>query len=256
VVRITAGRFAWKAIRAVNIHRACTPGLPEAQQIVVPTIGCWPLCSKSTANSLLLVVVRPDPAAGGIPRPDPFPAAAPHYPQPAHLVRCWDLVYSLPSASGTISGLGRCRSSVVEHSLGKGEVVGSIPTGSTSLFNGSRDMGPAIRTPPHQIPLSRRESRSHHGAPTGPSLDQAYASEQSRIECPCPAPRSGQSPEFRHLRVGIVSRIQKSECSVINESRLQPDQHSKSSIAHFVSNCWVIGARSKGSSGWASCRRT
>jgi hypothetical protein len=29
--------------------------------------------------------------------------------------------------------LGCCRSSVVEHSLGKGEVVGSIPTGSTSL---------------------------------------------------------------------------------------------------------------------------
>jgi hypothetical protein len=27
---------------------------------------------------------------------------------------------------------GRCRSSVVEHSLGKGEVVGSIPTGSTT----------------------------------------------------------------------------------------------------------------------------
>ena len=26
----------------------------------------------------------------------------------------------------------RCRSSVVEHPLGKGEVVGSIPTGSTS----------------------------------------------------------------------------------------------------------------------------
>ena len=30
-------------------------------------------------------------------------------------------------------GAGRCRSSVVEHSLGKGEVVGSIPTGSTGL---------------------------------------------------------------------------------------------------------------------------
>ena len=27
-----------------------------------------------------------------------------------------------------------CRSSVVEHSLGKGEVVGSIPPGSTSLI--------------------------------------------------------------------------------------------------------------------------
>jgi hypothetical protein len=31
------------------------------------------------------------------------------------------------------SQTGRCRSSVVEHSLGKGEVVGSIPTGSTSI---------------------------------------------------------------------------------------------------------------------------
>jgi hypothetical protein len=34
---------------------------------------------------------------------------------------------------GPISRPGGCRSSVVEHSLGKGEVVGSIPTGSTSL---------------------------------------------------------------------------------------------------------------------------
>ena len=38
-----------------------------------------------------------------------------------------------PARVGTIYGPGRCRSSVVEHSLGKGEVVGSIPTGSTSL---------------------------------------------------------------------------------------------------------------------------
>ena len=38
-----------------------------------------------------------------------------------------------PACVGTIYGPGRCRSSVVEHSLGKGEVVGSIPTGSTSF---------------------------------------------------------------------------------------------------------------------------
>ena len=31
----------------------------------------------------------------------------------------------------------RCRSSVVEHPLGKGEVESSIPSGSTSLFNES-----------------------------------------------------------------------------------------------------------------------
>ena len=37
-----------------------------------------------------------------------------------------------PARVGTIYGPERCRSSVVEHSLGKGEVVGSIPTGSTS----------------------------------------------------------------------------------------------------------------------------
>src|SRR5271157_6481795 len=36
-------------------------------------------------------------------------------------------------AGGQIPRPGGCRSSVVEHSLGKGEVVGSIPTGSTSL---------------------------------------------------------------------------------------------------------------------------
>jgi hypothetical protein len=40
---------------------------------------------------------------------------------------------TLRSRLGPISRPGGCRSSVVEHSLGKGEVVGSIPTGSTSL---------------------------------------------------------------------------------------------------------------------------
>ncbi len=33
--------------------------------------------------------------------------------------------------SARVCAQGRCRSSVVEHSLGKGEVVGSIPPGST-----------------------------------------------------------------------------------------------------------------------------
>jgi hypothetical protein len=37
------------------------------------------------------------------------------------------------SHRGPVSDPECCRSSVVEHSLGKGEVVGSIPTGSTTL---------------------------------------------------------------------------------------------------------------------------
>ena len=38
-------------------------------------------------------------------------------------------------SGGTGLRPGRCRSSVVEHPLGKGEVVGSIPTGSTIFFS-------------------------------------------------------------------------------------------------------------------------
>ena len=49
----------------------------------------------------------------------------------------------LPSvAARPISRPGGCRSSVVEHPLGKGEVVGSIPTGSTSVPSYSRAFNP------------------------------------------------------------------------------------------------------------------
>src|SRR5438105_14340785 len=41
----------------------------------------------------------------------------------------------------------RCRSSVVEHSLGKGEVVGSIPTGSTTFRKCRRPLS-CCRGPP------------------------------------------------------------------------------------------------------------
>ena len=67
--------------------------------------------------------------------------------RPPQTLRCGsvpggDKPPTLPTirASCTACGLprdwsrnARCRSSVVEHSLGKGEVVGSIPTGSTTI---------------------------------------------------------------------------------------------------------------------------
>jgi hypothetical protein len=40
------------------------------------------------------------------------------------------------SAPGSVPAILCCRSSGVEHVLGKDGVVGSIPIGSTSLFNG------------------------------------------------------------------------------------------------------------------------
>jgi hypothetical protein len=52
--------------------------------------------------------------------------------RPAFLARRGDLGYYLWSRRGPDSRPGGCRSSVVEHPLGKGEVVGSIPTGSTT----------------------------------------------------------------------------------------------------------------------------
>jgi hypothetical protein len=50
-----------------------------------------------------------------------------------------DQRFSVPSAHDR--PLGRCRSSVVEHSLGKGEVVSSILTGSTRFFDIERSSG-------------------------------------------------------------------------------------------------------------------
>ena len=51
-------------------------------------------------------------------------------PSLPHLDSRRDLRYCLPRRAGLETEC--CRSSVVEHSLGKGEVVGSIPTGSTT----------------------------------------------------------------------------------------------------------------------------
>ena len=55
----------------------------------------------------------------------------------------------------------RCRSSVVEHPLGKGEVVGSIPTGSTSISAiFGADLGFGV------VPETERDANArHHLAP-------------------------------------------------------------------------------------------
>ena len=55
--------------------------------------------------------------------------------QPAYLVNRRGLVYCPPVAPGPDLEAGRCRSSVVEHSLGKGEVESSILSGSTISGN-------------------------------------------------------------------------------------------------------------------------
>src|ERR1700737_1245404 len=65
--------------------------------------------------------------------------------EPTIICRTWTAAgtscIALPPDRGPVFGPECCRSSVVEHSLGKGEVVGSIPTGSTILFNGLADLG-------------------------------------------------------------------------------------------------------------------
>jgi hypothetical protein len=129
----TAGRFAWKAVRQVNILRACTFGMPKLQQTVVPTNGRCSICSKSTAKSLLPVAVRP---GGGIPPTGPISSRLSLPPTRPPCQVLGPRVLRSGPRRGPISVPGRCRSSVVEHSLGKGEVVGSIPTGSTILTKG------------------------------------------------------------------------------------------------------------------------
>jgi hypothetical protein len=49
----------------------------------------------------------------------------------------------------------RCRSSVVEHPLGKGEVESSIPSGSTTLFKTVRDFRRAAAQPAPRMRLPR-----------------------------------------------------------------------------------------------------
>jgi hypothetical protein len=61
-----------------------------------------------------------------------------------------------------------CRSSVVEHPLGKGEVVGSIPTGSTSLI---KDLGDRLEGRVTAAGSGRRDGQKKEAARRPPQGD-------------------------------------------------------------------------------------
>jgi hypothetical protein len=91
------------------------------------------------------------------------------------------------------SQTGRCRSSVVEHSLGKGEVVGSIPTGSTSLckgLGGSFEVLPKSVSPeyPRYAPVCRFACVGGHRSPSPLATPRARSTSPSAPASRDPSP--------------------------------------------------------------------
>jgi hypothetical protein len=102
-----------------NLHSQQRPKTMESGALFAATVGSDRGALNARRKPSLPRWGQADRAPSRPPDPPTLPASA-------------------PSCIGSHSSqddqwTGRCRSSVVEHSLGKGEVVGSIPTGSTTL---------------------------------------------------------------------------------------------------------------------------